>query len=87
MADDNSSDGPALEERVERLEERVKGVETEMSNFGKVLEIIRADVQDIKENHLSGLPSMARDITWIQRLLFLILAAIIAGAIAVILTS
>lgn len=87
MQGDEGSEAPGLEERVEGVEERLEAVETDMANLGIMLASIKDDLVDIKENHLSGLPAMARDIAWIKPLLFLILAAIVAGAVTVIATN
>ena len=59
------------------LEERVEGVERDMGRLETIL-------IDIRDNRLN---SIARDIAWIKPLLLLILAAIVAGAVAVILTN
>lgn len=87
MQGDEGSVVPSLEGRVEGIEkrfdgveERVEGVETEMRNLERIL-------VEIRDGHLSNLPSIARDVAWIKPLIFLILAAIVAGAIAVIATD
>ena len=62
------------------MEERVDRVEGEMGKLERIL-------VDIRDNHLSAIPSIARDVAWIKPLIFLILAAIIAGLITIIVTN